>query len=81
MPTHQSLHKVHARSITARISPETPKEAQLMLMLENGEFLAVQISRIVLKRLVGSAESAMNAVPLPFRGLSKASRPATSRSK
>ena len=81
MPTDHPLHKVYARSATARISPETPKEAQLTLMLENGDFLSVQIPRHVLKRLAASAERAMRDVPLTFRGASKASRPATSRSR
>jgi hypothetical protein len=81
VPTHKSLHKAQASSITARILPETPKEAQLSVLLQNGDFLLIEISRVELKRCVASAERAMRDAPQPFRGLSKASRPATSRSK
>ena len=81
MPTHQPLHKVYASSANARILPEMPKKVHLTFLLQNGEFLSVEIPRHVLKRLVARAERAMSEVPLPSRGPSKASRPATSRSK
>jgi hypothetical protein len=81
MPTHQPLHQVNARSATAWLPPEKPKVANVNFLLENGEFLSVEIPRHVLKRLVASAERAIREAAPPLRGLSKASRPAPSRSK
>lgn len=81
MPTHKPLHQFKASSASAWILAETPKEVRLHFLLQSGDFLAVEIPRHVLARLVRSAQRAIDAAPVPFRGLSKASRPATSRSR
>jgi hypothetical protein len=45
MPTHKPLHQFKATSATAWVSPETPKEAKVHFLIQNGDFLAVEIPR------------------------------------
>jgi hypothetical protein len=52
MATHHSFQKFSAKSASARIAPETPKEARLTVSLQDGDFLSVGIPRLELERLL-----------------------------
>jgi hypothetical protein len=74
MPTDKMLHLYKAKSIDARISADSPKVARLSVMLEDGEFLSIEISRLVLERLIVRGRRALDEAPLPGRKRSSAVR-------
>jgi hypothetical protein len=64
MATHKQPHLFKAKSADVRISRDEPTDARVNFSLPNGEFLAVEIPRHVLERLLVRAKRAIEAAPL-----------------